>query len=227
MKKLIQGILEFRRSVFPAYRLTFSRLASSQSPDCLFIACADSRVVPNLFASTHPGDLFVVRNVGNLVAPAPVQGVSPAECSTGAALEFAVLSLGVSDIVVCGHSNCGAMKGLLAGRDRAPSLPPHLSAWLENGAMSLERHQRGDSPTIAGREDLPEHDRLSLMNVLAQLDHVASHPFVRERVEAGTLRLHGWWFDVGSADVYTYERDQEQFVLIDETAAARLQEQMA
>src|SRR5881394_3962269 len=104
MKKLVHGIVDFRKNVRPRYKDTFAQLALGQSPDTLFIACSDSRVVPNLFASTNPGDLFVVRNVGNLIPPCDSKGVSIADESEAAAVEFAVLTLQVRDIVICGHS---------------------------------------------------------------------------------------------------------------------------
>jgi carbonic anhydrase len=211
MKKLIQGLVDFRRHTLPAYRLTFAKLAKSQNPDCLFIACADSRVVPNLFASTNPGDLFVVRNVGNLV---PKHADASRDQSVSSALEFSVLALGVDDIVVCGHSNCGAMKGLLGGQ--LPEGAATLGGWLAHGKSSLDRMAREHDDG-----DLPEYDRLSRANVLEQVDHLRSFPFVHERLAAGTLRLHGWWFDVGSADVYAHEPDLG-WVLIDEEEGARI-----
>lgn len=212
MKKLIKGIVDFRRHTLPAYRLTFAKLAKSQSPDCLFIACADSRVVPNLFASTNPGDLFVVRNVGNLV---PSHEVPSEDTSVAAALEFAVMALNVKDIVVCGHSNCGAMKGLLGAP--LPGGAASLSHWLAHGQQSLDRmHAAGDAD-----KDLPDYDRLSRANVLQQVEHLRSFPFVLEREEKGTLRVHGWWFDVGNADVHAWE-PKLGWTLIDEEEGARI-----
>src|SRR4051812_40341649 len=118
MKKLRQGIVDFRKSRRPEYAATFARLALGQAPDALFVACSDSRVVPNLFASTEPGDLFVLRNVGNIVAPCGAHGASESDESEGAALEFAILSLKVNDVIVCGHSECGAMRALTEGREK-------------------------------------------------------------------------------------------------------------
>src|SRR5712692_11162570 len=117
MRKLVQGIVEFRRSRRPDYAETFSRLALRQKPDALYIACSDSRVAINVFASTEPGDLFVVRNPGNIVSPAAPNGLSVADESEAAAIEFAVGQLAVRDIIVCGHSSCGAMSALLQGRE--------------------------------------------------------------------------------------------------------------
>src|ERR1041384_7022651 len=117
MKKLIQGIIDFRRKLKPEMRATFARLALGQKPDALFIACSDSRVAPNVFASTNPGDLFVVRNVGNIIPPCGVMGNSVADESEAAAIEFAVTRLNVRDIIICGHSECGAMQALVGGRE--------------------------------------------------------------------------------------------------------------
>src|SRR5690242_9117423 len=112
MKKLIQGIVDFRNNLTEERRELFSKLALGQKPDSLFIACSDSRVVPNLFASTNPGDLFVLRNIGNLIPPATS---SPQDNSAQAVIEFSILSLNVSDIIICGHSECGAIQALLEG----------------------------------------------------------------------------------------------------------------
>src|SRR4051812_40289676 len=108
MKKLIHGIVDFRQRALPGYREHFARLALGQKPDALFIACSDSRVAPNVFASSDPGDLFMVRNVGNLIPPCGECGVSDGDQSEMAAIEFTLSNLTVSDIIVCGHSECGA-----------------------------------------------------------------------------------------------------------------------
>lgn len=212
MKKLIQGIVDFRRDTLPSYRLTFAKLAESQSPDCLFIACADSRVVPNLFASKNPGDLFVVRNVGNLVPSHEVRGE---DTSVSAAIEYAVMGLGVSDVVVCGHSNCGAMKGILGMS--LPSGAEALSHWLAHGQQSLDRMYAAPDAD----RDLPDYDRLSRANVLQQVEHLRSFAFVLEREERRELRVHGWWFDVSNGDVYAWEPTLG-WTLIDEVEAARI-----
>lgn len=204
MKKLIRGIVEFRRNIRPGYRETFKKLALEQQPDTLFVACSDSRVVPNLFASTDPGDLFVVRNVGNLVPPA---GSAEGE-SEAAALEFAVSRFPISDIVVCGHSDCGAMKALAAAEGAAG---PALRRWLAVGRTSLERLEEGG-----------DHDALSKVNVLQQLDNLRSYPVVAEAEKTGKLRLHAWWFDIGTADVRAYEAVWGRWTIIDESAAKTL-----
>ena len=220
MKKLIEGIVEFRRNVRPGYKEAFGKLATGQSPDTLFIACSDSRVVPNLFASTNPGDLFVLRNVGNLVPECGNHGVSSGEESEPAAIEFSVLSLNVANIIVCGHSECGAMRALVADRGKVSA--PHLKSWLRHGDEALARLKSG----ISLDSSLSYHNQLSQVNVLLQMEHVKSYPIVQKRIEEGTLGVHGWWFDLAKADVYSYEEQQKKFTLIDEEEAARILERL-
>lgn len=215
MKKLINGILEFHEKVRPQVRERFAQLALGQSPDCLFVACSDSRVVPNLFASTDPGDLFVVRNVGNLVPRCGSLGHSLGDRSEAAAIEFAVLNLGVRDVIVCGHSECGAMHAMLA--TDPPKGAVNLAAWLDYGRDSLARLTA--EPELAPQ--LALHNRLSQANVLQQLAHLHSYPAVAERVADGRLGLHGWYFDIAGAEVLAWEPGPRQFVPIAEGSLAR------
>lgn len=213
MKKLIKGIVDFRQKVLPSYRETFARLALGQSPDTLLIACSDSRVVPNLFASTDPGDLFVVRNVGNLIPPCGCDGRLTADESEAAAIEFSQSTLAVSDIIVCGHSECAAMHALVTGREKVQA--SHLRSWLRHGEPSLARLSQADT-------SLSPANQLSQMNVLQQIEHLHSYPIVQQRVAEGKLKLHGWWFELKTADVYAYEQALGRFVVIDEAEAARI-----
>ncbi len=217
MKKLIRGIVDFRKNLTDERRTLFSKLALGQKPDVLFIACSDSRVVPNLFASTNPGDLFVVRNIGNLVPPA---SETPHDASTPAALEFSVGTLDVADIIVCGHSECNAMQALAHGVDKLKC--PYLKAWLKYGEESLNAVRKG----LIIDPKLSEHNQISQVNVLKQMDHIASYPYVRERLQNNTLRIHGWWFDIARADVYSYEHHLNEFVLIDEIEAELILERL-
>ena len=215
MKKLIQGIVDFRKNLTEESRALFAKLALGQKPDTLFIACSDSRVVPNLFASTNPGDLFVLRNIGNLIPPAnaPAQ-----DNSASAVIEFAVFSLKVSDIIVCGHSECAAMQALSEGLDTLSC--PHLECWLKYGEESLHKVRKG----VTINPSLSEHNQISQVNVLQQMEHIKSYPFIRERMQKKKLRVHGWWFDIAQADVYCYEQALNQFVLIDEKEAKHILE---
>jgi carbonic anhydrase len=220
MHKLIMGIVEFRERLLPQYAERFRDLADGQAPDALFITCADSRVVPNLLASTEPGELFTMRNVGNLVPPATVDGLSTGDLSEASAIEYAVSVLGVANIVVCGHSGCGAMKAVLARS--ALDDAPNLARWLHHaGTAAFRLDHEG-----ALDRSLPRHDQLSQLNVLVQLEHLMSYPIVREQVAAGKLKLSAWWFDVATGDMYAYQADTRSFALIDRALAQRLLPQL-
>lgn len=213
MRKLVKGIVEFRNKVRPTARHTFARLALGQKPDALFISCSDSRVAVNVFASTEPGDLFVVRNVGNIIAPAAPDGLSVADDSEAAAIEFAVGVLRVRDIIVCGHSSCGAMAGLMGGRENVAS--PHLRSWLRHAEEALGRVPDLKAPDAS--------DRLSQANALLQLEHLKTYQPVAKSLQEGALRLHAFWFDIANAEVSAYDPGQRAFVPLDEGQAERLQ----
>jgi len=217
MKKLLQGIVDFRKTLTEESRDLFAELALGQKPDALFIACSDSRVVPNLFASTNPGDLFVLRNIGNLIPPV---SSSPHDSSALAVIEFSIFSLKVSDIIVCGHSECGAMKALAQGVDTLCC--PHLKSWLKYGEESLNRVRNG----FILNPSLSEHNQISQVNVLQQMQHISSYPFIRDRLEKKQIRVHGWWFDIAQAAIYCYEQSINQFVLIDENEAKIILERL-
>lgn len=217
MRKLIEGIVEFRKNLTEKNRELFAKLALGQTPDALFIACSDSRVVPNLFASTNPGDLFVLRNIGNLVPPS---AAADQDHSSSAVIEFAIFNLKVSDIIICGHSECGAMKTLSQGN--CPDSCSHLKSWLKHGEESLNKVRKG----FTIDPSLEEHNQVSQVNVLQQMMHIASYPFVRDRLERNEIRLHGWWFDIANANVHCYEQDLHQFVLIDEEESKLILQRM-
>ena len=176
MHKLISGIVEFREQHLPRHVERFRELALAQSPDTLMVTCSDSRVVPELLASTDPGDLFIMRNVGNLIPPATDEGISIGDLSEASAIEYAVLGLKVANIVVCGHSECGAMKAAMERNPRPDA--PNLEKWLHHArtaAFRLEHEGALDAT-------LKPHDQLSQLNVLVQLEHLMSYPIVRARV---------------------------------------------
>lgn len=219
MKKLVKGIVDFRQHGLPEYREKFAHLALGQSPDTLFIACSDSRVVPNVFASTDPGDLFVLRNVGNLIPPCQPGGLCT-DKSEAAAIEFALETLHVPNIVVCGHSECGAMHAILSGRQTISST--HLREWLCYGEEAYQRLKK--EPNFA--KNFSETNRLSQYNVLLQIEHLKTYPSIQTRLHEGTLKIHGWWFELGHADVFAYEESVHTFVLIDEEEAERIIERI-
>src|SRR5262245_13425696 len=216
MRKLIMGIVDFRERMLPQYQERFRELAHTQTPDALFITCSDSRVVPDLLASTNPGDLFTMRNVGNLIPPATLEGASTGDLSEASAIEYAVLALNVANIVVCGHSGCGAMKAMLS---RTPALKaPNLDKWLYHANTALFRLEN-EGPLDSA---LRPRDRLSQLNVLVQVEHLMSYGIVKSQVAAGALVVSGWWFDIPTGNMYAYDRGSRSFEVIDRAVADRL-----
>ena len=213
MKKLLLGIVDFRKNKRDSVKDVFAALALGQAPDTIFIGCSDSRVVPNLFASSDPGDLFVIRNLGNLVAPNDHRGFSASDESEAAVIEFALLNLPITEIVVCGHSECGAMNLLSKGRQNI--VWPAVKNWLRHGDASVDRLNSG----AYVRSDLARHNILSQLNVLEQLENLRTYPIVKERIDQGRLRLHAWWFDIKEADVYEHDSGENRYHLIDEEYA--------
>jgi carbonic anhydrase len=205
VQKLIEGVHRFRSDAFGNYRTLFRKLSQEgQNPHTLFITCSDSRVLAELITQSKPGDLFVVKNVGNIVPPASATGSTN---STAAAIEFAVAVLRVSDIVVCGHSQCGAMAGLL-GAAPVTEATPHLRDWLSLAAPVLDWvvRQYGHVATAGQRLDLAAAE-----NVLFGLDNLYTYPCVQEALAAGTLRLHGWFFRIATAELFAYDPETRQF----------------
>ncbi|GAA2921411.1 bifunctional SulP family inorganic anion transporter/carbonic anhydrase [Streptomyces enissocaesilis] len=198
--QLATGVSAFQRNTAPLVREELARLArEGQTPSQLFITCADSRLVTSMITSSGPGDLFTVRNVGNLVPP---PGVESADDSVAAAIEYAVDVLEVQSITVCGHSGCGAMQALLTAPQEGAQTP--LRRWLRHGAPSLERmrDKHHSWARISGRMPADAIEQLCLTNVIQQLEHLRTHDAVRRRLAEGTLELHGMYFHVGEAQAY-------------------------
>lgn len=216
MDKILRGVSEFIRRRRPRLRATFKRLAHAQNPTALLLTCSDSRVVSSLLLGTDPGDLFEVRTVGNLIAPASEKGTtSVGDESEAAAIEYALLALDVKHVVVMGHSGCGAMKAVLKGS--VPAGASNLERWLVHARASQEKLAR--APRIDAR--LPPEDRLSQANVLQQLEHIVSYALVAERLGRGEVELHGAWFDVEEADLHVWSAAEGRFVRMDEDVIAR------
>nr|AQT39399.1 probable carbonic anhydrase b-CA(2) [Streptomyces sp.] len=207
MHDLRDGHTRFRRDVYPARARLFSRLATTHRPKTLFISCSDARVVPEMITQSEPGELFVIRTAGNLV---PAYG--PGADGVTASIEYAVAVLGVSDIVVCGHSACGAMTALAEGHDLSGA--PAIAGWLRHADAALAR--TAAAPTApAGRaaSDAPDRSGVAALvraNVTAQLRNLATHPSVTRALAEGTVTVHGWVFDISTGTVEA----------VDEAAAA-------
>jgi carbonic anhydrase len=206
MQRLIEGVHKFQKDEFGNYRKLFRKLSQEgQNPHTLFITCSDSRVLAELITQSKPGDLFVVKNVGNIVPPANVTGDTN---STAAAIEFAVETLRVSDIVICGHSQCGAITQLL---DRKPvsNSTPHLRDWLKLASPVLETINKDYAHLSEGAA---KETAAAEENVLFGLDSLHSYPCVQDRLMDGSWRLHGWFFKIATAELFAFDPETRQFL---------------
>lgn len=206
MEKLYKGIHKFQGSYFRREEEFFKRLSKGQTPEVLFITCSDSRVDPNLVTQSRPGELFIVRNVGNIIPP---YDAIKDKNSVAAAIEFAVLNLKVKDIIVCGHSNCGAMEALYKDERESANMP-HLKDWLKLAEpvknIVLKYYQQTSSEI---RQRVTEEE-----NILCQLHSVQTYPFIKQALDEGALHLHGWYYNIETGSIYYYNSSEDVFELI-------------
>lgn len=209
MQDIIDGFLKFQRDAFPERVTLFKDLATQQSPRALFISCSDSRLVPELVTQREPGDLFVIRNAGNIV---PSYGPEPGGVS--ASVEYAVAALQVADIVICGHSDCGAMTAIATCKclDHMPA----VAGWLRyaDSARVVNEARQHQSP----------HAKVEAMvreNVIAQLANIQTHPSVRLALEEGRVALHGWIYDIESGRIDAFDGRTGQFVSLADNPEVR------
>ncbi len=202
MEKLIAGLKQFVRTVQEEEQELYAKLASGQRPETLFVTCSDSRIAPHKMTRTGPGELFVIRNAGNIVPPHGHNITGEA-----ATVEYAVNALGVKDIIVCGHSNCGAMKGLLNLEALEQTLP-NVRRWLE--FCQPTRHIVERQFAELGPDQ--RLDKAIELNVLAQLDNLRSHPSVAAHVYSGDVRLHAWVYDIPTGHVRAFDSTKNRFV---------------
>ncbi|KOC90479.1 carbonic anhydrase [Winslowiella iniecta] len=202
MKHIVEGFLNFQKEIFPDQKELFRSLASSQNPKALFISCSDSRLVPELVTQQDPGQLFVIRNAGNIV---PSFGPEPGGVS--ATIEYAVVALGVTDIVICGHSNCGAMKAIASCQCLDPM--PAVAHWL--------RYSDAAKAVVEKKSYATEDEKVNAMvqeNVIAQLNNIKTHPSVAVGLRNNALRLHGWVYDIESGVIRALDKSTKQFVTL-------------
>ncbi len=205
MQKLVEGLHKFQSEVFQTHQELFAALSKGQEPETLFITCSDSRISPNLITQTKPGDLFILRNAGNIV---PTYGPSSSHGGEAGTIEFAVAGLGVKHIIVCGHTLCGAIKGVLnpSSLDKLPA----VKAWLEHAEATKRvmeenySHLTGAALLTAAIEE----------NVLNQLENLRTHPAVRARMARGDLSLYGWVYKMESGAVFQFDAELNQFAPI-------------
>ena len=201
MEKVLKGLVTFQKNVFAKKKKLFAALSKQQKPSVLFVTCSDSRIDPSLLTQTDPGDLFILRNAGNLI---PTYGAAIG--GSTATIEYGVSVLQVKDIIVCGHTDCGAMQGLLHP-EKLGELPA-VKAWLQHAETTIRlvkdhcAHLKGDELFAATIRE----------NVLVQLDHLKTHPAVATRLRRGNLRLHGWVYSIGTGEVWVYDEEKKGFV---------------
>jgi carbonic anhydrase len=201
MDKILEGLAHFQQDVYPRHRDLFEKLALGQRPDALFITCADSRIDPCLLTQTNPGELFICRVVGNIIPayPSLVGGVA-------ATIEYAAGVLGVPDIIICGHTDCGVMKGVA---DPEPLRPlSSISQWLNHAQPAL-RAVTAQSPELTGPAFMLA---LAERNVVEQLRNLRTHPSVKARLEVGDIALHGWVYHIGDGVVTAYDSAEDRFL---------------
>jgi len=202
MRKLVAGYKKFREEVYPDHKEDFARLAKVQNPDTLFITCSDSRIDPSLLMQAKPGELFICRNAGNIV---PAHGDQNGGVS--ATIEYAVNVLKVRDIVVCGHSDCGVMRGLLHPEKVAKL--HNVSHWLRYAARARAVVDEICDETHSDMEKIME---LARQNVLAQLDNLRTHPSVAAAFVTRGLQLHGWIYHIEAGEIYAWSPSNDSFV---------------
>lgn len=211
LQRLVEGIHHFQQNTFRSQRELFEHLARGQNPDTLFITCSDSRIDPNLITRTKPGELFLLRNAGNIIPP-----FGESNGGEGPTVEFAVVALGVRDIIVCGHSHCGAVKGLLHP-EKLIDLPS-VARWLYHAEATrrimFEKYQHCSAEELLSAS-IEE-------NVLVQLENLVSHPAVAERIRDGKLNLHGWVYDIESGEIHAFEPESNQFQPVGKTMSSQV-----
>jgi carbonic anhydrase len=201
MQKLVKGIHSFRNGYFASHRQLFEQLATSgQHPETLFITCSDSRVVPNLITNAAPGELFIIRNVGNVVPRTDLPG------GTAAAIQYAIEVLKVENVIICGHTQCGAMQAIL-NPERLEKLA-YVKRWLaqtDRVRQVIEEryaHLGAEARVTAAVQE----------NVLTQLENLREYPFIAERLESNSLRISGWVFDISAGNIWDYDPEASEFL---------------
>jgi carbonic anhydrase len=201
MEKLVRGIHTFQTTHFNEHQDVFAQLAQGQSPETLLITCSDSRIMPGLLTQSRPGELFVIRNAGNLIPP-----YGAANGGEGATVEFAVGALKVKHLIIMGHSHCGAMKGLL--QPEGLTGLPLVADWLKH-AEATRRITQESYPDLSGTDLL---NAAIKENVLVQLDNLRTYPVVAARLAKGELAFHAWIYEIESGRILAYDPSLSQFV---------------
>lgn len=207
MDRLYKGIRKFQQTFYKQEQELFKKIGKGQSPDILFIACSDARVDPNLLTQSKPGDLFVIKNVGNMVPPN--DGATKKTC-TAAAVEFALVKLQITDVVVCGHSDCGALNALWCDQKDLACMD-NLQEWIKtaSGVKDFVLKHNHD-PSYASKMEMT-----AKKHVIQQLENLKTYPLVAQAVKEEKLRLHGWYYEIGAGAVHAYNAETGSYERIE------------
>lgn len=206
MQSLFDGVKEFNANDFLENKDLFEKIGRNQEPHTLFIGCSDSRVVPNLITKTLPGELFVIRNIANLV---PEYRNSEEFLATTSAIEYSVKVLNVNTILICGHSNCGGCNALFMDKKTGDNIP-HTRKWLELARNVKDKMTKLRIADPAVREWMTEQ-----LNIVEQMNHLLSYPYILEKYNAGELNILGWYYIIETGEVFNYQKDEKIFVKIE------------
>lgn len=206
MEYLFEGVREFNAKDFLEHKDLFSSIGKRQKPHTLFIGCSDSRIVPNLITKTLPGELFVVRNIANIV---PFYRETEEFVATTSCIEYAVKVLGIDNIIVCGHSNCGGCNALLKSEAELSDLP-HTRKWLE---LARRVRERIEQEKIASDEE--REWRTEQLNVIEQMNHLITYPYIKDRYRRNEIRIFGWYYIIETGEVFNYDKDARAFIKIE------------
>jgi carbonic anhydrase len=206
MEKIFEGTIEFRKKDFEDHKHLFQELSKKQKPHTLFIACSDSLVVPNMIANAKPGEIFVVRNIANIV---PTYRKTNEYLATTSAIEFAIESLNVENIIVCGHSNCGGCASLYLPDEELMKIP-NTKKWLE-----LSKLVKDKVLAIVKDDELSVREWMTeQMNIVEQIKHLLTYPFIKEKYFQGKLKIFGWYYIIETGEVFNYNQETSMFELI-------------
>ena len=208
MERLFEGVRRFYSRDFPLYRDLFEELGNSQKPHTLFICCSDSRIDPALITGTSPGELFTVRNVANFV---PYYSDRNEFLSTTSSIEYAINALEVSNIIVCGHSCCGGCKALFCKKSELKNLP-HTRKWLKLAENVLKNVER--DPELM-KDSVKRECKTEQLNIVEQMDHLLTYPFIKEKVDRNELNILGWYYVIETGEIFNYLKDKQTFIKIE------------
>lgn len=214
MRELFEGAIKFKEEDYLNHKELYENLKKEQNPHTLFISCVDSRVVPNLITNTLPGDLFVVRNVGNIVPPYKENAsIRSGYLATTSAIEYALLILDIKNIIICGHSNCGACSAIFQSKEKLKATP-YVQKWLELLEPVKKKVESLKPESSAKRMWLAEQ-----INIEQQLENLMSYPFVEERFDRGELSVYGWYYIIQTGEILNYNMIKREFRLIQQKGA--------